>query len=252
MKTIKVVVSIVVLLAVIVAAVIFYGLSNLNGFIEHVIEDTGSDLTKTSVSVGSVDVKLLEGSGAIYNFSIANPKGYSSNKLFAANSLALKIDVKSLTNPVKVINLVSVGEISLRVEQKNLKDTNVQSLLDNMQKAAGEKSSSKGTSSDDVRIMIERISFAATVIDLQTEKLGSKKINLPGFSLSRIGDKKTGVTPEQAGQQITKQLMEKVKAAVKKELGKLLSEEAKGQLKEKLQDKLKESIDTDKLKSLFK
>jgi hypothetical protein len=194
----------------------------------------------------------LEGSGAIYNLSIANPKGYSSNKLFAANSLALKIDVKSLTNPVKVINLVSVGEISLRVEQKNLKDTNVQTLLDNMQKAVGENSSSKDGSSDDVRIMIEKISFAATVIDLQTEKLGSKKINLPGFSLSKIGDKKTGVTPEQAGQQITKQLMEKVKAAVKKELGKLLSEEAKGQLKEKLQDKLKESIDTDKLKSLFK
>jgi DNA-directed RNA polymerase subunit E'/Rpb7 len=252
MKTIKVVVSIVVLLAIVAVGIIFYGLSNLNGFIEKVIEDTGTNITKTSVNVGSVDVKPLEGSGAIYALSIANPKGYSSNKLFVANSVALKIDVKSVTNPVKVIKLVSVGEMSLRVEQKNIKDTNVQALLDNMQQVGGEKTNTKGDTASDVRIMIEKISFAATAIDLQTEKFGGKTIDLPAFSLNNIGDKKTGVTPEQAGQKITKQLMEKVKIAVKKELGKLLSEEAKDKLKEKLQDKLKDSIDTDKLKSLFK
>jgi hypothetical protein len=252
MKAIKIIVSIVVLLAVVVAGVVFYGLSNLNGFVEKIIEDTGTDLTKTSVEVGSVDIKLLEGSGAIYNLSIANPKGYSSNKLFVAKSVTLKLDIESLTQPVKVIKLVSVGEISLRAEQKNIKDTNVQALLDNMQPAGGAKASSKDSSSSDVRIMIEKIRFAATTIDLQTEKLGGKKISLSSFSFNSIGDKKTGVTPEQAGQQITKQLMAKVTAAVKKELGKLLTEGAKTQLKEKLQDKLGEQLNTDKLKSLFK
>jgi hypothetical protein len=252
MKAIKIIVSIVVLLAVVVVGVIFYGLSNLNGFVEQMIESTGTDLTKTSVSVGSVDIKPLEGSGAIYNLSIANPKGYSSNKLFVAKSVTLKLDVESLTQPVKVIKLVSVGEISLRAEQKNIKDTNVQALLDNMQSAGGEKSSGKDGSSSDVRIMIEKISFAATSIDLQTEKLGGKTISLPSFNLTNIGDKKTGVTPEQAGELITQKLMAKVKAAVKKELGQMLTGGAAGELKGKLEDKLKEQLNTDKLKSLFK
>jgi hypothetical protein len=252
MKAIKIIMSIVVLLAIVVVGVVFYGLSNLNGFVEKMIESTGTDLTKTSVDVGSVDIKPLEGSGAIYNLSIANPIGYSSNKIFVAKSVTLTLDIESLAQPVKVIKLVSVGEISLRAEQKNIKDTNVQALLDNMQQAGGKQSSSKDSSSSDVRIMIEKISFAATSIDLQTEKLGGKTISLPSFSLGRIGDKKTGVTPEQAGEQIAKQLMAKVKAAVKKELGSLLTDEAKVQLKEKLQNKLKQQLNTDKLKSLFK
>lgn len=247
MKAIKIIASTLVLLAVVVAGIVFYGLSNLNGFVEQIIEYTGTELTQTRVAVGSVDIKPLDGSGAIYQLSIANPEGYSSNKLFVANSVSLKLDIDSLTQPVKVINLVDVGEIALRAEQKNIKDTNIQALLDNMAQAGGKKSQSKDSSSEDVRIMIEKIRFAATTIDLQTEKLGNKTINLPAFSLNNIGDKKTGVTPEQAGQQITRQLMTKVKAAVKKELSGLLTDEAK----DKLQDKLKEQLNTDKLKSLF-
>jgi hypothetical protein len=81
--------------------------------------------------------------------------------------------------------------------------------------------------------------------------MGSKTINLPAFSVNNIGDKKTGVTPEQAGQKITQQLMTKVKAAVKKELGSLITDEVKDKAKEKLKEKLKEQINTDKLKSLF-
>jgi hypothetical protein len=251
MKSIKIIVSTVVVLAIVVAGIIFYGLSNLNGFVEKIIEDTGTELTKTRVAVGSVDITPLEGSGAIYQLSIANPEGYSSNKLFAANSVSLTLDIDSLTQPVKVIKLVDVGEITLLAEQKNIKDTNIQTLLDNMAKTGGEKPQSTDSASSDVRIMIEKIRFAATSIELQTEKMGSKTINLPAFSVNNIGDKKTGVTPEQAGQKITQQLMTKVKAAVKKELGSLITDEVKDKAKEKLKEKLKEQINTDKLKSLF-
>lgn len=259
MKAIKTIVILVVVLAAIVAGGLFYVLNNLNGFVEEVIETTGSELTKTSVNVGSVDIKLTEGSGAIYKLSIANPKGYSSNQLFSANSIGLTLDIPSLTEKVKVIKKVSVGEISLRAEQKNIKDTNIQALLDNMSTPGGSKGTASKKSSDDVRIMIEKLTFAATTIDLQTEKLGGKAIQLPSFTLANIGDKKTGLTPEQAGQKITQQLMAKVKSAVKKELGKLLEDEAKAKLKEKVEeqkakvkDKIKENVSVDKLKSLFK
>ncbi len=255
MKAIKIIVGIIVFLAVVVGGVIFYGLSNLDAFVEEVIETTGSEITQTSVGVGSVAIKstMLEGKGAIYNLSVANPKGYSANDLFLAKSISLALDIPSLTQPVKVIDAVNVGEIALRAEQKNIKDTNIQALLDNISSTNTSSSTAKESSSgSDVRIMIKKITFAKTTIDLQTEKLGGRSITLPSFTLTNIGNKKTGVTPEEAGKQIAQQLMNKVKAAVKKELGRLLEDGAKEKLKEKLQDKLKENISTDKLKSLFK
>jgi hypothetical protein len=253
MKVVKIVVGLVVLIALVIAGGAYYALNNVNGFVEKIIEETGSDLTKTSVAVGGVDIKVLEGRGAIYNLSIANPEGYSSNSLFSAKSIALALNIESLTKPVKVIDSISVGEISLLAEQKNVKDTNVQALLDNMQSSGGAKEENTSSSSaNDVRIAIKKITFAATVIDLQTEKLGGKKITLPAFSLKNIGDASTGVTPEEAGQKITQQLMAKVKAAVKTELSALLKNEVKAKAKEKIKEKLKENLSTDKLKSLFK
>jgi hypothetical protein len=252
MKAIKIIVSIVVLLGVVIAGVTYYAFQNVNGFVEQIIEKTGSEMTQTAVGVGSVDLKLLEGAGAIYNLSIANPKGYSANSLFVAKSISLALDIESLTQPVKVIKSVNVGEISLLAEQKNIKDTNVQALLNNMQKAAGSAAKASDKSKSDVLIAIKKITFSATTIDLQTEKFGGKAITLPSFSLTNIGTAKKGVTPEQAGQQITQQLMAKVKAAVKQELSSLLTDKAKDELKSQLKDKLKESISSDKLKSLFK
>lgn len=252
MKAVKIIVGMVVLIAVIVAAVVFYTLSNVNGFVEKMIESTGSELTQTSVGVGSVDLKLLEGSGAIYNLSIANPEGYSVNNLFLAKSISLSVDIESLTQPVKVIKSVNVGEISLLAEQKNIKDTNIQALLDNMKKAGGSSKKPADDSGSDVLIAINQLVFAATTIDLQTEKLGGKQVTLPSFTLRNIGSSKKGVTPKQAAEEITKQVMAKVKSAVKKELSGLLSDEAKAKLKTKLKDKLKKELSTDKLKSLFK
>lgn len=252
MKAIKIIIVSLIILAAIISGVVFYALSNLNGFVEGIIEDTGTELTQTAVNVSSVDIQVTEGAGAIYGLSIANPAGYSNNKLFVAESVKLKLGIESLNQPVKVINSVSIGEISLRAEQKNIKDTNIQALLDNINK---QTSSSDNTSSDkgeEPRIMIEKLYFADSVIDLQTEKFGGKAIKLPGFTLTNIGNKEQGLTPEQAGQTIAKQLMAKVKAAVKKELSGLIKDEAKEQLKDKLKEKLQENISTDKLKSLFK
>ena len=253
MKAVKVTVGIFLLLAIVIGGVMIYALNNLNGFVESVIEDAGSQVTQTAVRVGGVNIQLSQGSGAIYGLSIANPKGYSGEPLFKASSIGLSLNVGSVTQPVKVIEHIDIGEISLRVEQKGIKDSNVESLLDNIKKSSNQSadqtpSSGKG----DVRIMIEKITFAESSIDLQTEKLGSQLIPLPSFLLTNIGDKKSGVTPQQAGEEITRQLMKKVKAAVSKELKSLLSEEAKAQLKEKVSEKLKSELSTDKLKSLFK
>jgi len=253
MKAIKIIASLVLILILIIAGVAIYSLSNLNGFVENIIEETGSELTQTSVGVGSVDIKLTEGKGTIYNLSIANPKGYSSNKLFSSKSIGLEIDIESITQKVKVIKRIDIGAITLRAEEKNIKDTNIQAMLDNIKKSSstGGKESSGGGASEDVRIMIQRITLADSTIDLQSETLGNKTVKLAGFTLRNIGSKSKGLSPEAVGEVVVKAMLNKVKTQLKNELRGKAKEKLKKKLNDKLEEKLEEKL-KGKLDSLFK
>jgi preprotein translocase subunit SecF len=110
--------------------------------------------------------------------------------------------------------------------------------------------------------MIESLNFGESEIALETEKYGGRTIKLPGYTQSNIGDKKTGLTPDEVSQAIMQSLLSRVKSAVKSELKKVAKAEVKEKIdeeKDKLKDKLKEKVgdkvsseDVDKLKSLFK
>ncbi len=99
--------------------------------------------------------------------------------------------------------------------------------------------------------MIQRITFADSTIDLQSETLGNKTVKLAGFTLRNIGSKSKGLSPEAAGEVVVNAILNKVKAQVKREL----KSKAKAKLKKKLNDKLEEKLEEKlkgKLDSLFK
>ncbi|MGH1486995.1 MAG: hypothetical protein ACRBCI_12325 [Cellvibrionaceae bacterium] len=263
MKALKIIIGIVVTLIIIVAIVFGVGLSQLNSIVERVIEEVGTDTLKTSVNVSAVDITLTEGKGVINGLSVNNPQGYSNNKLLSVGDVGLQIDIESLTNNVKVIKQVYVKGVKLRAEQKNLTDTNIQALIDNLKSQSSNTSgASKSKSGDDVLLMIEKLQFGESEIALETEKYGGKTIKLPGYTQTNIGSKSKGLTPDQVSQVIMKSLLDRVKKSVKNELKKIAKDEVKekiGKEKDKLKDKLKEKVgdkissdDVDKLKNLFK
>jgi len=58
-------------------------LSNLDGLVKTAIETYGSEAVGSQVSVGSVELNLTEGSAAIYDFSVANPPGFSDQPIMS-------------------------------------------------------------------------------------------------------------------------------------------------------------------------
>ncbi len=118
----------------------------------------------------------------------------------------------------------------------------------------------------DVRLMIESLRIGDSSIALETEQFGGRTVKLPGYTQKNIGDKTTGLTPDQVSQVIMTSVLARAKEAVKKELEGLLNSELKAKLKEqedelkqkaedKLQEKLGDNVksgDIDKLKGLFK
>jgi hypothetical protein len=275
MKAIKIIVGILIVLVIAVSGVLFFGLTKINEIVEEAIETVGSDTLQAAVNVDAVDIILLEGRGSVKGFSIANPTGFSNNNIISVGDVGLQIDIGSITKDVKVIKEVYIDSIALRAEQKNITDTNIQALINNL-KSSSNASTKQATSADkksadsDVRLMIESLRIGDSSIDLETEKFGGRTISLPGYTQNNIGDKTTGLTPEQISQAIMDSVLTRAKQSVKKELEGLLKSELAAKAKEKLaakveevrqeaaaklQEKLGDKVnasDMDKLKGLFK
>lgn len=265
MKAIKIIAGLVIAIIVIIGILLAVTLSNLNRIVEEVIETTGSSSLQTAVNVSGVDIKLTEGHGTINGLTIANPKGYSDANVLAIGSVGLQLDLESVAEEVKVIKDVFVDGVKLRAEQKNIKDTNIQTLIDNIQTGSGKantNSSDSTATGEDARLMIETLRFGESEITLETENYGSRVFTLPAYSQSNIGNKSQGLTPAEVGQVIMNSLLAKVKAAVKDELENIAKDKAKEKLdkeKDRLKDKLKDKVgdnvsegDIDKIKGLFK
>jgi hypothetical protein len=271
MKTIKIIAGLLIVLVIAVSGVLFFGLSKINGIVEEVIETVGSKTLQTAVSVNAVDIVLLEGRGNVKGFTVANPKGFSNNSVISVGDVGLQIDIGSITKDVKVIKEIYIDAIALRAEQKNITDTNIQALINNL-KSSASSSTAQATkeNKNDVRLMIESLRIGDSSIALETENFGGRTVSLPGYTQKNIGDKTKGLTPEQISQVIMDSVLTRAKQAVKKELEGLLKSELAAKAKEKLdakveevkqeattklQEKLGDKVnvgDIDKLKGLFK
>lgn len=267
MKVIKWLGILIILLLLVIGGVAFYGLSNLNQLVKYGVETEGPKVTQTGVTLGGVDIKLLDGKGELSNFSIANPEGFSSPYLFKADKILLQVDPTQLTEPVKVIKEITIDGVDIVAEQKGL-TTNIQVLLDNLPTSKDSSASTDEPSSEsaDVLLMIEKLNFINNSVTLKTEEYGEYKLELPAIVQNNIGSKNKGLTPVELGQAILKPFLDKaqnaaeskVKEVVKNEITDKAKAKAEEELKkqeEKLKDKISEKLGDDaesKLKSLFK
>lgn len=236
MKLVKIVVGILLFMIVLVVIVFTVFLNNLNPLIKEAIEIVGSDTLSTSVTVGSVDIKLKEGKGVIKKIAISNPEGYSANKLAIIDDVGLQIDVESLNKDVKVIKEVYIDGIELLAEQKNIKDTNIQSLLDNMWHNKGSSTSSKvsgDASKQSIRFMIESLRIGESKIQLLSQNLGERIITIPAYSEKNLGSKTKGLSPNEMSALIVSSIMSKAKDAVSQKIKKATGEKLRETLKGK-------------------
>jgi len=242
-KILKIVGGFVLFLVLVLVGLGVFFFSNINKIIKDAVETYGPEVTQTSVLLNEVDVDLANGSGELNRFSIGNPKGFSSDNIVKWEKIRLQLDTSSLTTDVIVIKDFVVEGVAITAEQKGL-TTNIQALMENLQSQSS--GSSEGESSDetaeaDIRLMVERIRFADNSINLVTEKFGAYELPLPGFELANIGDRATGLTPEELGAAILKPLLKQAKTAVE--------EKVKGITKEKLKEKLDEKKEELKAKA---
>ena len=186
--------------------------ANLDSIVAGVVEDVGSDVLKTEVSVSGMAIDLKEGKVGIAGLTIANPAGYSSANLFEMEGIEVGLNLKSLSEDVLVIDSIRIQNPVIVFEGDESGGSNMQTLLNNMESNSSDSGTAEG---EEIRIIIDRLEFSGGLVKVSSPAKPGEvtDIKLPGIKMSGIGRKQGGVTPDVAIEKITREFLNEIIAA---------------------------------------
>ena len=213
--------------------------ANLDSIVAGVIEDVGSDVLKTKVTVSGVAINLKEGKAGIGGVKISNPDGYSSANLLEMEGIEVGLDIQSMSQDVLVVKSIRIQNPQAVFEGDEAGGSNMQTLLDNI----GDTSSKDADASEGeaMKMIIDRFEFSGGRVKASSAlKPGEVvELKLPAINMSGIGRAEDGVTADVVMEQVTTKLVNAViEAALKAEINKAVEKQKKGFM-DKLGEKLK-------------
>ncbi len=237
MKSVKILGGLALALVLLAGLAAYLLLGNLNSLVENAIEDVGTELTGSGVTLEGVNIDLVAGRGELTGLVIGNPPGYKSNFAMRVQKVAIAIDPASLTGPVIALNEISIKGARLNAEQKGDR-TNLSELLEHIEGSApdsGQQPTETGGTADDVRVSLKKFVFANARAKVISQVDQPRTVELPDIRRKNIGDPKVGLTPQQLGDELLQAVIEEVERAVGAYLGDMAREAAKEAVKKELE-----------------
>lgn len=222
-------------------AFLFLTGSAINNLVKQQIEQVGSKATGQSVSVSSVDIKLLEGSGTINGLVLANPAKYTAPSAFSLNEVTLDINLKSLSTDLIIIDRIIIHQPEAVVEFTENASANMQDILDEIKKNTASASKPKAedapqnSNQADPIIRVNKFVLAGVALTVDLTKLGNKahQATLADIVLTNVGGE-AGMPASQLGGELAKQALSSIYKQAKKEQTDILKEQVKEKAKEKI------------------
>lgn len=215
----------------ILAVIIWQVMANLDGIVAGIIEDVGSETLKTQVSVSGVSIDLRAGTAAIAGITVANPQGYSNEKLFEMHGIKVDLDLASLSQDVLVIEAVHIDQPKVNFEGDAKGGSNMQTLLDNMD--SGSSGTTESSGGEAAKMIIGLFEFTGGHVRATTELKPGEVVeyDLPPIRMKGIGQAEGGVTADVVAKQVTSELVSAViKEAAKAGVSRLIEEKTRGLL----------------------
>jgi len=228
------------IVAVIVGTVLL--VSNLDSVVASLIEEIGTEVTGTNVSVDSVEISLKEGAASIHGLRIANPEGYPAGNALEIGLAAVALDLGETASELVVIKSILIDGAKLSYLQQG-RSSNLQTIQSNLGKKTSGETVDSGGDGSDARIIVDEFRFLNAEAYFSSPALGVEKtVTIPDIDISGVGRKSVGVTASEAARQILEPIIqEAMQAAVDSSV-----DDLKQQGRQKIEEKAKE-----KLKSLF-
>lgn len=233
-------------IVVVLAAAVYFLLSNLDRIVAAAIGKYGSEATGTSVKVSSVRIKLGEGAGSISGLQIGNPGGFSTPNAVSLGSISIAVDTGSLTGDPVVIETIKVSSPRIAYEINESGVANIDEIKKNVeayQKSIVSGKGEGGKKEGGKKLLIRSLVVEGGQVDVLVAALGGKPLQakLPRIALRNLGGK-GGATPGEIAAQVLDPLVRQAIAAasstgIEQYLGKR-AEDVQKALEEKAQEKL--------------
>lgn len=250
-------------LIVIVAIAVFVLFSNLEGIIKTAIEDNGSDVTQSTVSLDAVELNITSGSGGLKGLVVGNPAGFEQSSIFELGVISMKVDIAKSDKQLIIINEILIDqpvityELSETTNNVDVLRKNVDDYLTKKGLKGGNKAKKDGD--EGPKIIIENLYIKNGKLKVFSPILGGKELggNLPNIHMKDIGKKDGGASPEVVAAEIIDKLTASAMNVVTDlGIGKTLGEltDGLGKLGGKASDDAGKALDKagDAVKSIFK
>jgi hypothetical protein len=157
-------------------------------------------VTQTKVTLASARISPLTGSGVLSGLVIGNPKGWSENNICSLGKISVAVAPFSLLGDRIVVNEVVIDAPEFNYETKIIA-SNVGDLLKNIEAATGGGKDSTGTQpatkgGKPIKFEVKKFSLTNGRVRLGLGGTGAT-LPMPPISLTDLGTKEGGITPDQ-------------------------------------------------------
>jgi len=175
----------------------------IDSIVKSSIEDIGTEMTGTPVTVDGVSISPFSGEGSIRGFRVANPGEYSRDYALEIESISIKMKPLSLFSDEIIVEEVRVMDAAVYVEQK-LPENNIHEILSRVQAVSSRQTT-------DANLVIDYFLMQNASADLYTEVGGEReeRVELSEIELTDLGRTEGRQAVEDVIQQIAEQVAEK-------------------------------------------
>ncbi len=193
-----------------IAAALFWLRGNLDGLVKNAIEEYGSAMTQSRVTVREVLIQPADGRGVIRGLVIGNPAGFQASHALKVEEIEIAIDLASLAGQVAIIRRIAIVAPDV-IYEKGATQTNFDALQKNIAAYLGPGDGKGGKKLIVDELVVRNAKAQASAAFLQGKTMSAP---LPDITLRDIGKAKGGVTPGELGGEIVKALRARLSAAI--------------------------------------
>ncbi len=186
----KTLISTAFIILVLVGAVFYF----FDSIVKNGIEVVGSQVLGAGVTVSSVSLSPLNGSGSIRGLRIENPEDFSSDYAIQLDEVSININASSVFRDVVEIESVTIVQPQITYETHITTD-NIRALLNNLssEESASEGESDGASENSSKQIIIRKLQILDPQLNL-VSAIGTAPIPLPDIELKDIGAKDGSTT----------------------------------------------------------
>ncbi len=228
-------------LVVVVAILVWQLYLNLDAIVARAIEDIGSEVTGTSVTVEGVHLQLLEGKAALAGVRVANPPGFTGQTIFLLENISVSLALDSLQKNPIVINRLVVNQPQVFLELNEEGKSNLNVLKKNVQTYTADGGTPEQAPTEPVRFIIRKLVFAGGRVSASSTLRPDEPVvtDLPPFEMNDLGQAQGGASGASLAREVLQRLLQHAARAA----GRVGAEAAKQRLEEKARETIDKKFD---------